>query len=174
MEPLHVAQFLSIPVKIFLRFCCITQRSENCNCQVVMKCAQVYLILVGLLFASSCCKTYCTDEMLLVSFQQFKRQDVDTTYFISYQKDSGFTQKTDSVADIKTVDPGDTLNSAEIKILEVTKDWVVKIPALNKTYYFSNYHFSSERCNCDHNKFQKITSVSVNGVVIPNSFIILQ
>jgi len=147
---------------------------EKCTCQIVMKSVHVFLILIGLFLVSSCCKTYCTDEMLLVSFQKFKRQDVDTTYFISYQKGSGFSQKTDSIPEIKSVNPGDTLNSGEIKILDITKDWVVKIPALNKTYYFSDYNFTSERCNCDNNKFQKISSVSVNGVVVSNAFVILE
>jgi hypothetical protein len=97
-----------------------------------MKSVFALLSLIGLSLLSSCCKTYCTDEMLLVSLQKFKRVDVDSTYFISYQKGSGFTQKTDSIADIKSVNPGDTLNSGEIKILDITKDWVVKIPSLNK------------------------------------------
>jgi len=147
---------------------------EKCTCQIDMKSVFALLSLIGLSLLSSCCKTYCTDEMLLVSLQKFKRVDVDSTYFISYQKGSGFTQKTDSIADIKSVNPGDTLNSGEIKILDITKDWVVKIPSLNKTYYFSDYNFSSERCNCGNDKYQKISNVLVNGVVVSNAFVILE
>ena len=139
-----------------------------------MKSVQVYLTLIGLFLVSSCCKTYCTDEMLLVSFQKFKRQDVDTTYFIAYQKGSGFTQRTDSISDIKAVNPADTLSSGEIKILDITKEWVIKIPALNKTYYFSDYNFSTEKCNCGNDKFQKVSSFKMNGTTISNAFVILE
>ena len=139
-----------------------------------MKSVQVYLILVGLFLVSSCCKTYCTDEMLLVSFQKFKRQDVDTTYFIAYQKGSGFTQRTDSIADIKTVNPGDTLRSGEIKILDITKEWEIKIPALSKSYYFSEYNLSTEKCNCGNGKFQRVSSFKMNGVITSNAFVILE
>ena len=139
-----------------------------------MKSVKVYLILIGIFLVSSCCKTYCTDEMLLVSFQKFKRQDVDTTYFIAYQKGSAFTQRTDSIADIKTVNAGDTLRSGEIKILDITKEWEVKIPGLNKTYYFSDYNFSTEKCNCGNGKFQKVSSFKMNGILTSNSFVILE
>jgi len=99
---------------------------------------------------------------------------VDTTYFIAYQKGSAFTQRIDSIADIKAVIPGDTLRSGEIKILDITKEWVVKIPALNKSYYFSDYNFFTEKCNCSSGKFQKVSNFKMNGIMTANAFVILE
>jgi hypothetical protein len=51
------------------------------------------------------------------------------------------------------------------------KDWIIKIPSLNKEFKIHNFKTATARCECGNKKYSILTSYSVNGVEVKSGFL---
>lgn len=89
---------------------------------------------VMLVFFAGCCKMYCEDTELTLSFEKFKARDTDTVYFVSYQPKSGLTQVVDTFRILSVIPAADTSRSSVFHYISSQYDWKVIVPSLNREY----------------------------------------
>lgn len=126
--------------------------------------------LVIMLAVSACCvKKECAEvNDVQLNFYSFTPSDLDTIYITGYEPGSDFTK----VSREKRIDsarwymnPDSTYNFPSKPYgLYYEQDWELYIPALNRTYRFTDYVYTDITCGCPHDKARSLERCSMNGV----------
>ena len=130
----------------------------------------IFTFIVATLLFSACCKVACSANDISLDFSNYRYEDVDTIYYLGYERGSNFRNLKDSNANVVPVNQRDTFRLRFGKILEINYDWIIKIPKQNKTFRFTDYEVGIDRCGCGNNKFEVLEAYTVNGIRQTNRF----
>ncbi len=122
------------------------------------------LFFVALLLVSSCCKIGCYGTEITISLENYKRLEVDTLIFLGYDRNTNFSVLKDSALYVTPVPPTDTFRATHAHSINADKNWIIKVPSVNKEFRFSNYDITTARCSCGNTKYELIRSYKVNGI----------
>lgn len=132
-----------------------------------MRPKQIFFTIIILQFViltlSACCKMACEGNTIIISLQNYKRSELDTITFISYEQGSNFLRKKDSLSYTLPNVANDTARATHVHSITSDKDWIINIPSVNKEFKISNYETATARCSCGNKKYSLVKSYTVNG-----------
>ncbi len=105
----------------------------------------------------------CLNAELTIGFQNYTKEETDTIVVIGYKLNSGFTAKIDSNIMVKPYAPTDTTPSPDFYTVYPDKDYIVKLPSVNKQFRIADYVVLTQRCACENRKVPVLKSFKVNG-----------
>lgn len=126
--------------------------------------------IVTTLVLSACCKVGCKADDITIDLSNYKYKDIDTIYYLGYERGSNFKNLKDSTGFVYKTSTNDTTYFTDIRSLHIAYDWVVKIPKQNKTFRFTDYEVGIDRCGCGNTKYEVLEAYTVNGVRQGNRF----
>jgi hypothetical protein len=130
----------------------------------------ILTVITATLLLSACCKVACSANDISLDFTNYRYEDVDTIYYLGYERGSNFRNLKDSNATVVPVNQRDTFRLRFSTILYINYDWVIKIPKQNKTFRFTDYEVGIDRCGCGNTKYEVLEAYTVNGVRQTNRF----
>jgi len=135
----------------------------------------VYCITIYTIVATftSCCKA-CGDEepRLTLSFNKFRKDELDTITVFRYQLYSNFSILIDSLATVRDWYSNDmTYPLSEFWPLPLDVEYVIKITSIGKVITLSGYQFNKQECGCHHRRVNVLSSFIMNGNVIHDTFV---
>ena len=119
---------------------------------------------------AACCKVYCKADELTVYLSNYRLKDIDTIFYLGYERGSSFKNLKDSTATIYKTNLNDTFQLSDGNTLHVAYDWVIKIPKQNKIFRFTDYEVGIDRCGCGNTKYEVLEAFSVTGTRQTNRF----
>lgn len=82
----------------------------------------IFTVIVATLLFSACCKVACSANDISLDFTNYRYEDVDTIYYLGYERGSNFRNLKDSNANVVPVNQRDTFRLRFGKILEINYD----------------------------------------------------
>ncbi len=135
---------------------------------VVKKIIKYVLGIIAIWQLTACCKVACVGNYIVLDYSNYKVKDFDTLYFLGYERGSNFSILKDSSIRGVPFQPNDTTTSSYSTSFNIDYDWIVKMPRQNKTFRFTNYNTSTDRCSCGNTKYEVLLSYTVNGATQTN------
>lgn len=130
----------------------------------------ILAIITTTLLLSACCKVYCSADDITIDLSNYKYRDIDTIFYLGYERGSNFKNLKDSTATIFKPIANDTFQLSYVNSLHIAYDWVVKIPKQNKIFRFTDYEVGIDRCGCGNTKYEVLEAYTVNTVRQTNRF----
>ena len=103
-----------------------------------------------------CCQEACVDESLNINLQGFELSDVDTVRFTAYHADGKFENPTHTIEFYG--------NPFFLGADAVHSDWLVTVPATDKSYRISSIRTGLADCQCESGSYHTIKGYDLDGV----------
>ncbi len=133
----------------------------------------LFVLLAVSISFNSCCKEACLGNIITISLENYRRHEVDTLFFIGYERNSNFVIKRDSVGYFIPNAANDTMKATHAHSVYTDQDWIIKVPSVSKEFRISNYETVTARCSCGNKKYEIVKSFKVNGSTETSTFISL-
>ncbi len=130
----------------------------------------IFTVIIATLLLSACCKVYCSADDITIDLSNYKYKDIDTIFYLGYERGSNFKSLKDSIATIFKPITNDTFQLSYANTLHIAYDWIIKIPKQNKVFRFADYEVGIDRCNCGNAKYEVLEAYTVNGTRQTNRF----
>jgi hypothetical protein len=127
------------------------------------------IILFAVLVSSCCHKKLCTNDVVEIPIVNFTMQEADSVIVISYQKNTNFTAKVDSVF---TAAKNSQVNASLLVIpfihgLNIDLDYKIRFVSIGKIYLLNNFSLNKSECNScfpwGHDYYDALDSYYING-----------
>ncbi|GAA4465978.1 hypothetical protein GCM10023093_19200 [Nemorincola caseinilytica] len=131
--------------------------------------AVLALFVIVLTLSACCTKKACVEnDRITLQFYGFDTTELDTVYTTGYALGSGFTkvtreQRLDTTY-LGQVDSNRSYYPYYNEGLSDQYEWEVYVPAVNRTYRFTDYSYSTFSCNCPQDKVRSLHGCKMNGI----------
>ena len=124
----------------------------------------------GLLFISvsailtCCCKAYCPRESMSIAFVGFELKDIDSIVIYKYDN-AAFSNPIDSSFTPRFGTEGDTIPFYffDSDGFEMSKNYKVVMPNIERAFRISDLKFRKEECNCGQKDGKRVTGYVLDG-----------
>ena len=120
---------------------------------------------------TSCCKACVDSDAISISYNKFRKHEIDTIIKLRYQRNSNFSILIDSsfVENISFAHDT-TYPESAFAFLYLDADCIIKLPSVGKTFAFSNYQIIEQKCACENKNVTVLKSFTFNENLINGAY----